>query len=331
MATHDPAAHHLPVFTCLRCGGSTPLPRCRNCQCDFETVDGIYQLTDDPDTNLDADRGATYIGYERVGAYYQGRHWAQSTCDARIMAVGAQVSALIAGGTLLDVGCGGGNHAVPAALHGCTVIAGDISNVMLRLLLEKAATNGADPARILACRFNALSLPLPEASVDGATLNSVLHLISEPERVIAEVHRVLRPGGKLIVQVDLPALQEERNADQNAEYARREVEFHRQYWDLLKAQGITPAPRNWRFNRSAQFAAFEAAFGPSVRVDIDFSDRQVLRMADYFLYRMGGKGRFGSAGVRKVGAPLTSRVCLALLTGACPDGRGAVPSLGKVG
>ena len=295
MATPDPAAHHLPVFTCLRCGGSTPLPRCRNCQCDFETVDGIYQLTDDPDTNLDADRGATYIGYERVGTYFHGRDWAESPCNPGSLALGAQVSELIAGGTLLDVGCGGGNHAVPAALHGCTVIAGDISNVMLRLLLQKAATNGADPARILACRFNALCLPLPEASVEGATLNNLLHLISEPERVIAEMHRVLQPGGKLIVQV--PTYEDARNADRNAEYVRREMEFHRRYWELLKAQGITPAHRNWRFDQSAQFAAFEAVFGPGVRVEVEFSERQVRTMADYFLYRMGGKGFSAQQGV----------------------------------
>lgn len=295
MATRDPAAHHLPVFTCLRCGGATPLPRCRNCLCDFETADGIYQLTRDSDTNLDANRGATYIGYERVGTYFHGRDWVESPCTPSSMALGARLSELIAGGILLDVGCGGGNYAVPAALHGCTVIAGDISNGMLRLLLQKAATNGADPARILACRFNALCLPLPRASVDGATLNNLLHLISEPERVIAEVHRVLRPGGKLIVQV--PTYEDGRNADRNAEYARREMEFHRQYWDLLKAQGITLAPRNWRFNQSAQLAAFAAVFGPGVRVDIDFSERQVRTMADYFLYRMGGKGFSAQQGV----------------------------------
>ena len=281
------------MFVCLRCGGLTPLPRCRNCHHEFETVDGIYQLTRDPESNLDSGHGATYVGYERIGAYYHGKDWAESACNASSMALGATVSDLIAGGTLLDVGCGGGNHAVPAALHGCTVIAGDISNVMLRLLLQKAATNGVEPARIVACRFNALSLPLPDGSVDAATLNSVLHLISEPQRVIAEVHRVLRPGGKLIIQVYLPGVADERKEvrDRNAEYARREVEFHKRYWELLTERGIRPAPRDNRFNRdSTQIAAFEALFGPGVRVDVDFSYREVTSMADYFLYRMGGKG-----------------------------------------
>jgi SAM-dependent methyltransferase len=254
-------------------------------------VDGIYQLTLDADSNLDRRRGATYIGYERVGAYFHGRDWAESACDAGTMALGAKMSELTAAGTLLDVGCGGGRYAVPAALHGCTVIGGDISNGMLRLLLRKAATNRVAPGRIVACRLNALSLPLPEASVDGATLNNVLHLVSEPERVISEVYRVLRPGGKLLTQVDVPTGDDRRNAGRNAEYDCREVEFHNRYWELLTERGIPLAPRNRSFNRhSTRLAAFEAVFGPGVRVDVPFSDRQVQSMTDAFLYRMGGKG-----------------------------------------
>lgn len=90
--------------------------------------------------------------------------------------------------------------------------------------------------------------------------------------------------------MDLPTIDDGRNADRNAEYARREVEFDERYWGLLTEKRISPAPRNRRFNQSAQIAVFEAVFGPGVRVDVDFSDRQVGSMTDYFLYRMGGKG-----------------------------------------
>jgi|GEM_PF-5470762 len=103
--TKDPAERHLPVFACLRCGGFTPLPTCRNCHYEFETVDGIYQLTRDPDSNLDSQQGATYIGYERIGAYFHGRDWAESACSASSMALGAKMSELIAAGTLLAAGC----------------------------------------------------------------------------------------------------------------------------------------------------------------------------------------------------------------------------------
>jgi hypothetical protein len=66
--TRDPDPRHLPVFACPRCASFTALPICRTCDYEFGTIDGIYQLTRDPDSNLDSGHGATYIGYERIGA-----------------------------------------------------------------------------------------------------------------------------------------------------------------------------------------------------------------------------------------------------------------------
>lgn len=46
---------------------------------------------------------------------------------------------------------------------------------------------------------DARALPLPDASVDGAVAGFGLRNVPEPERAVAEVHRVLRPGGRLVV------------------------------------------------------------------------------------------------------------------------------------
>ena len=45
-------------------------------------------------------------------------------------------------------------------------------------------------------------LPLPDASFDVAVLQMVLHHAEDPERVLDEAARLLRPGGRLIV-IDL--------------------------------------------------------------------------------------------------------------------------------
>ena len=93
--TPDPLGRRLPMFSCLRCGEFTRLPRCHLCDYEFETVGGIYQLTRDPGSNLDGEVGVTYIGYDRIGAYYHGRSWTEGACEARDMVVGKEVLVIL--------------------------------------------------------------------------------------------------------------------------------------------------------------------------------------------------------------------------------------------
>ena len=192
------------MFMCLHCGRFTALPTCQHCGSAFEIVDGVYQLTRDPNLNLDDGHGAKYIGYDRVGAYYYDKGYPGAVCKPADMVLAKKMAELIGAGVLLDVGCGGGTYAVPAALHGCTVIAGDISQVMLELMLRKAAANGVPAGCVIPCRMNALTIPLADASVDGVLASTMLHLISDPMRVIAEIRRVLKPGGKLMLTTNSP-------------------------------------------------------------------------------------------------------------------------------
>lgn len=287
------------MFRCLGCGRFTALPQCVHCGYVCEAVDGIQQLTHDPNANFDDSHGVKYIGYDRVGTYYQGgsgtspstgSDWVDAECDARSMVIGEKIAGRTGRGTLLDLGCGDGAYTVPAALRGCTVIAGDISHQMLRLLLKKAQRNRVQPSRITACRMNALSIPLAEASVDGVILNNVLHLISEPERVIAEVHRVLKPGGSLIMEVNSSGVPDGRRQaieELNKQYDERQQEFHRRYWGILEGLGIQKTLYSWRFD---QFAACEAAFRCSDQIYIPFAQHHVHTFGDDWLYRFEGKG-----------------------------------------
>jgi ArsR family transcriptional regulator len=53
------------------------------------------------------------------------------------------------------------------------------------------------------------SLPLDDAELDAAVLFLVLHFVPEPARSLAEVARVLKPGGRLLVVDMAPHEREE--------------------------------------------------------------------------------------------------------------------------
>ena len=66
---------------------------------------------------------------------------------------------------------------------------------MLALAEANAAAAGATNVRFLKGRIEAV--PLPDASVDVVISNCVVNLSSDKPTVIAEMRRVLRPGGRV--------------------------------------------------------------------------------------------------------------------------------------
>ncbi len=99
---------------------------------------------------------------------------------------------------VLDVPCGQGNvtEAMARAVPRGRVIGLDLSNTMLRLARRRLDRAGLlDRANLI--RANAQQLPLEDASVDAVSACAGLHLFPDPDGAIAEMRRVLRPGGRV--------------------------------------------------------------------------------------------------------------------------------------
>lgn len=95
----------------------------------------------------------------------------------------------------VDVGAGTGFVTQALLERGARVIAVDQSPAMLDALRRKFPW----PDRV-DCRVGeAEKLPIADASVDYCFANMVLHHVEEPRVAIAEMARILKPGGKAVV------------------------------------------------------------------------------------------------------------------------------------
>ena len=103
-----------------------------------------------------------------------------------------------AGHEVLEIGGGLGTDLAQFAMHGATVTDVDLAAGHLQLAEENFRLRG------LRGRFvhdDAESLPFTDNSFDLVYSNGVLHHTPHTARVVREIHRVLRPGGRAIVMV----------------------------------------------------------------------------------------------------------------------------------
>jgi len=101
---------------------------------------------------------------------------------------------------VLDAGCGTGNFAVALARAGFHVVGIDFASGMLAKARKKVNGELAD---ILSFQRADLSLPLlfPIDHFDHIVCISVLQVASRPASTLREFHRVLKPGGTLVLSL----------------------------------------------------------------------------------------------------------------------------------
>jgi ubiquinone/menaquinone biosynthesis C-methylase UbiE len=99
------------------------------------------------------------------------------------------------GGRLIEVGAGFGRLSDEYSGYGEVVLL-DSSEVHIAAATEKLA----DDPRFRVTLGDALALPFPDASFDAAVCVRVLHHFGDPKPLIAELGRVVRPGGLLVLE-----------------------------------------------------------------------------------------------------------------------------------
>nr|WP_279231610.1 bifunctional demethylmenaquinone methyltransferase/2-methoxy-6-polyprenyl-1,4-benzoquinol methylase UbiE [Thermus thalpophilus] len=99
---------------------------------------------------------------------------------------------------ILDLATGTGDLALllKAKAPGAEVVGADFAPPMLEIARKKARARG------LAVRFleaDALALPFPEGAFDAVTLAFGFRNFADHGKALAEIHRVLAPGGRLVL------------------------------------------------------------------------------------------------------------------------------------
>ncbi|MDQ3915296.1 MAG: class I SAM-dependent methyltransferase [Actinomycetota bacterium] len=107
---------------------------------------------------------------------------------------------------VLDAGCGMGRHAFEALRRGAHVVAADLDERALREVAAIAAAmtdEGEVPAgaSFEAVRADVLRLPFADGAFDRVIASETLEHISADSVAMAELNRVLAPGGRAVVTV----------------------------------------------------------------------------------------------------------------------------------
>lgn len=108
--------------------------------------------------------------------------------------------ALDEGERVLDVGVGPGllAHDMAAAVGAAGAVSGvDVSDSMLAMARRRSPPQAGAPMEFVHAQADAL--PYPGASFDAAVSTQVYEYVEDVPRALAEVHRVLRPGGRVAI------------------------------------------------------------------------------------------------------------------------------------
>jgi arsenite methyltransferase len=108
------------------------------------------------------------------------------------------ISAKPLGATVVDIGCGAGTDLLLAALH--VGPQGHVIGVDMTDAMRERARNGAIGCGLSSVDVRegeATALPIETQSADVVISNGVLNLVPEKRLAVAEIRRVLKPGGRL--------------------------------------------------------------------------------------------------------------------------------------
>ncbi len=174
----------------------------------------------------------------------------------------ATFAATCGNATVLDMGCGAGHASFAVAPHVREVVAYDIAPPMLATVVAAAKARGLTSIRTQ--QGAAETLPFEDGSFDWAISRMSAHHWRDVPRALADVHRVLKPGGRLkfidIAGIDDPL-----------------YDTHIQAVEVLRDASHIRDYRADEWLAMLDRAGFDATVSERWRIDIDF-DTWVARM-----------------------------------------------------
>ena len=117
-------------------------------------------------------------------------------------------------GSVLDVACGPGILSAAIAKTAREVVAFDLTPGMLKKAAQRCDEAGVDNVSFR--EGNASELPFADAAFDAVVTRLSVHHFNQPDRVMSEIFRVLRRGGRFVIadviSSEVPAESELQNA-----------------------------------------------------------------------------------------------------------------------
>jgi demethylmenaquinone methyltransferase/2-methoxy-6-polyprenyl-1,4-benzoquinol methylase len=111
------------------------------------------------------------------------------------------VSGVRRGDRVLDLAGGTGDIAallMPVVGEQGDVVVGDINAAMLSVGRDRLTDRGV-VSGVRWAQLNAEALPFPDASFDAVTMAFGLRNVTDKDKALADIHRVLKPGGRALV------------------------------------------------------------------------------------------------------------------------------------
>ncbi|MGW7296057.1 methyltransferase domain-containing protein [Streptomyces xiamenensis] len=174
------------------------------------------------------------------------------------------------GDRVLDLGCGAGRHAFECYRRGAHIVALDRNGEEVRtvagwLAAMREAGEAPAAASAVAIEGDAFALPFPDATFDAVIISEVMEHIPDDKGVLAELVRVLKPGGRIAVTV--PRYGPERvcwalsDAYHQVEGGHIRIYRPRQLLARVREAGLRPYGSHWAHALHSPYWWLKCAFG----------------------------------------------------------------------